>query len=508
MGLNSAHHEKENISIYKYFQYGRICCSLQECYWNQLSGKKYLIPFCRSHDLKREKSEVYVLIMKGVPMIHRECGSNFRLQIISLIVLIFALPVIVFTGCSPQGKETSMVEQLKPVKVTPVTMGLMEKRLSLTGTIEPLEKAEIFSKIPGKVEKVYCREGDRVQAGQLLIQLEDDDQLAAVAQAEAALEMARARLSQAKSGVGIQATKTHTDIQQAQNSLYQAEANYKLVRTDLSRMKGLFRDGAIPRQQLDVAETNEEVSRRALDSARQNLQFARASVGQDRIREEDRHVARAGISQAEAALLTARTQLKYACIVSPVSGVVTYRGVEPGEMISASTMMRAAPLLRVVDTRQFNVEAQVPEKDICMFEEGRSVRVIIDAIKHGDVLGKITTVVPAADRQSRSFKIKVSLPNRSGLLKSGMFARIQAVSYRNSHALMIPREALMEREGKKVLFIVRQNVATMTEVKPGNNDEKNYEILSGVKSGDPVVTAGQTILNDGDKVRVEGGERQ
>lgn len=434
-----------------------------------------------------------------------ECRGNTRPQLITLAVLVSALMVLIMAGCASQAKESETFEQVKPVKVTPVKSDLMEKVLSFTGTIEPVEKAEIFSKIPGKVEEVFCQEGDSVEAGQVLIQIEDDDLMAAVAQAEAALEMARARVSQAKAGEGLQSIKTRTDIQQAQNALNQAEAHHKLAKTDLSRMTSLFSDGAIPHQQLDVAEMNEEVSRKTLDSARETLRLAKASVAQDRIREEDLHVATAGVAQAEAMLLTARTQLGYARIVSPITGVVTYRAVEPGELISSSTMMRAAPLLKVVDNTEVNAEAQVPEKDISHFKEGGSVRVLIDAIKPGKLTGRIHTIVPAADRQSRSFKIKVSLPNQNGSLKSGMFARIQVVSYSNPHALLIIREALQDRDGKKVLFIVRQNVAVMKEVKPGTNDETNYEILSGVKAGDPVVTAGQTILNDGDRVRVEGG---
>jgi HlyD family secretion protein len=435
------------------------------------------------------------------------CRSSFKLWIISLTALISMLTILVFSGCASQGTESQTFEQVKPVKVTPVKADLMEKVLSVTGTIEPVEKAEIFSKIPGKVEGVFCQEGDRVEAGQVLIQIEDDDLIAAVAQTEAALEMARARVSQARAGEGLQSIKTRTDILQAQNALNQAEAHQKLAKTDLSRMRSLFNDGAIPRQQLDVAEMNEEVSRKTLDSARETLRLARASVAQDRIREEELHVAQAGVSQAEAMLLTARTQLSYARIASPITGVVTNRGVEPGELISSSSMMRAAPLLKVVDNSEVNAEVQVPEKDISHFKKGGNVRVLIDAIKPGNLTGRIHTVVPAADRQSRSFKIKVSLPNHNGLLKSGMFARVQVVSYQNFHALVTPRESVMEREGKQVLFVVNEDKALMKEVKLGTNDDKNYEILSGVKMGDPVVTAGQTILNDGDKVRVEGGHR-
>ncbi|MDQ7823691.1 MAG: efflux RND transporter periplasmic adaptor subunit [Candidatus Eremiobacteraeota bacterium] len=418
------------------------------------------------------------------------------------------IPFLIFSlaGCPGREKAEQPAPPVKPVKVIAVREGILEKVLSFTGTIEPVEKAEIYSKIPGKVEQVSCREGDRVEAGEILIRLEDADLRATVAQAEAGLRMAQARLSQARAGISLQATKTRTDINNANHALNQAEANYDLAKTDLGRTNDLYNDSAIAHQQLDVAENREKVSRKALESARENVKLAEASVARDRIHEEDVRVALAGVSQAEAALRIARTQLSYARITSPITGIVTSRGVEPGELVTGSTMSRMAPLLKIIDNREVLVDTKIPQKDISIFQTGRMVGVAVDGIKGREYRGKVTAILPAADQLDRSFRIKISIPNPGTMLKSGMFARVHVTTYRKAHALLVPRESLQERGQKKVLFIVSQDKAEMREVKPGANDEARLEILSGLREGEKVVTAGQTILNDGDMVRVEKGE--
>ena len=429
-------------------------------------------------------------------------------KIVTILSLIVVLAVLLPAGCTHGDKKAETAAPPKPVAVTPVQCSLLENVISFTGTVEPVEKAEIFSKIPGKVETVYCREGDTVKAGETLIQLEDADLKAAVSQAQAALRMAEARLSQAHSGMTLQNTQSETGIQQAKNAVAQAEVKHRLDVLNLDRMKTLYKNGVIPRQSLDVGQTEEEVSSKALDSARENLKLAKASTAQNSIRKDDMKVARAGIAQAEAALLVAQTQLGYTRITSPVSGVVAFRGVEPGELVAATSMLRAAPLLRVVNNRSVYIEVMVPEKDVHLFGEGRNVRVTVDAAGAMQCQGRVTAILPAADPQNRSFKVKISVDNTGGHLKSGMFARLQGVSYRNPRALLVPREAVLEREGKKVVFVVDGNRVVMREVKTGRNNEKNCEITAGVKSGEQIVTAGQTLLNDGDAVRVEGGAGQ
>lgn len=169
-------------------------------------------------------------------------------KIVTILSLIVVLAVLLPAGCTHGDKKAETAAPPKPVAVTPVQCSLLENVISFTGTVEPVEKAEIFSKIPGKVETVYCREGDTVKAGETLIQLEDADLKAAVSQAQAALRMAEARLSQAHSGMTLQNTQSETGIQQAKNAVAQAEVKHRLDVLNLDRMKTLYKNGVIPRQ--------------------------------------------------------------------------------------------------------------------------------------------------------------------------------------------------------------------------------------------------------------------
>ena len=161
--------------------------------------------------------------------------------------------------------------------------------------------------------------------------------------------------------------------------------------------------------------------------------------------------------------------------------------------------------MEIVDNRSIDAEFQAAEKDLSYLKEGRAVNVQVDALKDGNFKGVITRVIPAVDNQSRSFKVKVAMPNQGEQLKSGMFAQISLITYENPQALLVPREAVLKRDGKTVVFVMNNGRAEMKEVKTGVYDNKNYEIVSGLAAGEILIIEGQHVLNDGDAVRVEKG---
>ena len=422
-------------------------------------------------------------------------------KIAALIAIILALSL--FSACNQAKKNGN--DAAKPVEVGKVASGLMESSISYTGSIRAVHEAKVFSKVAGKVEQIYFEEGDAVTKGDLLIKLEDRDLIAQVNQAKASLEMAEAHLNQARAGRDLQSVTTATQIQQANNLAIQAQAGWELAEKDMQRMKNLFTKGAISRQTLDQAEMQEKVARKQLDSAREGLTLAQAQVAQNNIRKEDIEVAKAGVNQALAALQLAETQLSYTEIRSPLDGVVISKTVKVGELVPASVMGGGAPLIEIVDNRNIQVEFQAAEKDVSYLKAGREVKVLVDALKNGNFNGVIEKVIPAIDNQTRSFKVKVAVLNPEGLLKSGMFVQISLITYKNPDAVLVPRESILKRSGKTVVFVVENNRAKMKEVKTGVYDDKNYEIISGLSQGESLVLEGQHVLNEGDEVRIEKG---
>lgn len=416
------------------------------------------------------------------------------------IILVAVLSIFLLSACNNTKKNSDDAQ--KPVVVQKVTQGTMKSSIDYTGNLSAIHDAKVFAKVAGKVEAIYFDEGDRVRKGDLLIKLEDRDLVAQVNQAKAALEMALARLNQAKAGRDLQSVSTSTQIQQARNAQIQAQATWELADKDMQRMKNLFIKGAISRQTLDQAEMQEKVARKQLDSAQEGLKLAQAQVAQNNIRREDIEVAKAGVAQAQAALQQAQTQWGYTELRSPLDGVVVGKGIKVGELVM---MGGGTPLMEIVDNRSIDAEFQAAEKDLSYLKEGRAVNVQVDALKDGNFKGVITRVIPAVDNQSRSFKVKVAMPNQGEQLKSGMFAQISLITYENPQALLVPREAVLKRDGKTVVFVMNNGRAEMKEVKTGVYDNKNYEIVSGLAAGEILIIEGQHVLNDGDDVRVEKG---
>jgi len=296
------------------------------------------------------------------------------------------------------------------------------------------------------VASVPVEMGDRVKAGQLLVQLDTTDIALQVQQAEAALEVALA----------------------GQRS---ARAALENARANLARTEELFRQGV--------------ASQRDLDNAR--LAFDQASAG----------VADAQVKQAEAALASARQQLANSSITSPIAGWVSSRRIDPGEMASPTN-----PLLTIVDISSVFAECNVPESEVGRLKLGQKVPVKIPAVQAEPLEGELVNLAPAADQQSKAFAARIKLANPDGQIKPGMFAEVELSTLTRENVLVIPKEALVEKSGQLVVLTVKEGRAVETPVRTGISDGLQVEILEGLNAGDQVIVAGQNIVQNNARVEI------
>lgn len=249
-----------------------------------------------------------------------------------------------------------------------------------TGTVEAVQVSLGF-KVAGKVAGVPVSEGDRVQPGQVIAELEAQDLDVAVRSATAALESARAALGQAR-------------------------ANREKGARDFARMRELSREGAATQQQFDAA-------------------FAAAAVGRAQV-----DAAEAQVHQAESALAQARLTRSYAVIYSPQSGQVTEKIHHPGEMVTVGM-----PVVTIADLDTLKVHAAVDETRIGAVRPGDPVTVRVYTFDKRTFPGTVTDVSPAGDfatrkdwgaqrRDIRTFDVTARIPNTEGLLKDGMTADV------------------------------------------------------------------------------------
>jgi membrane fusion protein (multidrug efflux system) len=191
-------------------------------------------------------------------------------------------------------------------------------------------------------------------------------------------------------------------------------------------------------------------------------------------------------------------ELSYTNIVAPISGVVAQRMVKPGNLISLN-----APVFRIVDNSRLEAVLNVPEREMAVIKQGMPLRMLVDAIPGKVFEGKVDRVSPVVDSGTGTFRVVCAFAGND-TLRPGMFGRIEVVYDQRNNVLTMPRTALLEDEGESAVYVARGNKAARVPVKIGYTTGEFAEILSGLKEGDRVITAGKVAVRDGTEIQILG----
>jgi len=327
-----------------------------------------------------------------------------------------------------------------------------------SGTVRGRNTATLTSKTTGYVRAVRVHPGDRVIAGQRLVELEANDVRASVARARAGLD---------------QSTEARAA---ADSALEAARVAAKIAKSTYDRAVVLLEDNAIPQQQLDEAEAS-----------------WRGAVAQEKMAESRVRSVASGIDEAKAALGEAQATLGYADIVAPFGGRVLERRVDPGTLASPGT-----PLLVVSDEEGLRVEAAVEESYVDLVAIGGDATVEIETLPAA-LVGKVGEVVPTVDVASRAFLVKVDLPADAGPLRPGTFARV-SFPVGTKPRLVAPTTALTSFGALDRVFVVDGGHAHLRMITRGEPQGPWTEVLSGLSPGETLVAAPPAELRDGTPV--------
>jgi len=420
------------------------------------------------------------------------------------ILLALLLAGAMTAGCTRfatrKGAPTKGERAGVPVAAVPARLETMVERVVVTGTIRAQRQADVSAQIAARVLGVTVREGDAVAEGQILVTLDRSETESQTRQARAGVEAARARLEAARRQLEIMELGARSEeLAIARSRLDQAESALRTAAADLARLQGLFQRGAVSRQQLDGAQMAYDTALTNRDSAKQSLELLQKGPRQEAIEAARKEVeaAAAGLDQAQAGLAQAQERLSYTVIRSPLAGVVCERNVDPGNIV-----MPGPSLLRVADPSSVYFEARVPERAGLQVRQGQPVEVTVQGDGTYSVQGKVERLVPVADPASRDFLVRVSLTDDSRVSRPGMFARGAVIVQQRPNTVVVPKDAVVEREGKPFLFVVEAGKARQRPITVGLSDRANAEIRSGLRPGESVVTVGAEGLKDGDPVQI------
>lgn len=403
-----------------------------------------------------------------------------------VVVLVVVAAILLSRGGKEPVKEAAgPAPRSVAVSVEEVESQTLTRLLQVRGQVRPVREVNVVPKISGIVCRLGADVGQRVAAGDVLLELEGDELRAQVRQAEAALTAARAGLEKLLAGPRPE------ELAQIQSAVNQAETNFRKAQANLERMEELHRQGIITEDQWEGAVTAYEVAEAQLNSAKQQLALASGDP-----RQEDLDAVRAQVQQAEANLELAKLRLGYTTITSPMDGVVAFRYAENGGTVGVGT-----PVFTIVDMDRVIVNAQVTESHANRFRPGEKVDVRVDALGGQVFPGHITAISPMAD-QSRSFPTRIEVANPDHLLKPGMAAEVIFVTDSREAEMAIPARAVLTSGNTPKVFVVEEGVARERVVVLGLEAGDLVEVLEGLTVGEQVVVRGQNYLEDGTVVNI------
>lgn len=376
------------------------------------------------------------------------------------VIIVFALAVFRLGAYYQQRKPadelanpTGSKKQEASVGVTvraskPETRDMYET-VRATGTLEPIYKVDVYSKVPGDILEVLVEEGAHVEKGQTLTNIDDKE--------------------------------LSLNVQQADVNYKQAQTNLKNIKATYERSKSLYKDELISAQQYEQIEAQYRLALGQVKSAKVMLQ-------------------QAGLSHS------------YARIAAPMSGVVTFRDCENNKRISQANRIFEVSNLDVLRIKIRITENEIPAVRAAERPVKLEIEALKNSEAPKEYEGKITLISPVVDSSSGTSEVRVEVQNTDGSLTSGMFTRVVIETKLHEQTNVIPKQALLGEEGAYYVFIVKKDAnnklkAHRVDITTGLADDNFIEITGGeITDTDDVVIEGQNLLNEGDAVVLASAE--
>lgn len=374
------------------------------------------------------------------------------------------------------------------VEAAPARIGELVIRLSVTGITKALQEITVSPKVGGEIVQLPIEEGQFVHKGALLMKLDDREYRLALAET-------RDRLlgAQVEYGMLLQDERGSKSEKRGAKSGERERNSEKGI---VNRKSGITDPQSGFLDSLRQKFIRGELTEKAYLQAKLDYETGQVLAGKRRD-ELMRH--QSGLTAAAVALQRAELNLSYTEIRAPFSGHVADVQVEEGQQVAAGN-----ECFKLVDLSQIEVELQVLESEIGLAQEGRKAEVTFPAYPGETFRGRVVSINPMIDEESKTAKVTVRLDNPERRILPGMFAYAKLEAQIFKDRFLVPKEALLIRDQRKLVFVVRDGLAKWCYVETGLENEGFVEILDstfGLKPGEMVITSGHYTLVHDAKVR-------
>lgn len=371
------------------------------------------------------------------------------------------------------------------VDVAAVTRSSIQQRLVASGRVRVVTRVQLTAQTGGQVTQVAAREGQSIQPGDLLAQIDDREARTAVAEARAAVAQARSRVEQVREVSGVV----------ARERLRAAEANLSRAESELARIEALANAGAIAARDVEEA-------RRALQVARAERSAALAQQQGAGDQGADVRVAESALRESEARLAAAEVRLAQTRVVAAEAAVVLRRLVERGDVVRAGDT-----LFELAGESETEIVIEPDERNLAWLRVGQTGTASADAYPEQTFDAEIRYIAPAVDRQRGSIEVRLRVPDPPATLRPDMTVSVDLTVASKENALTVSTDAIRDRAtAAPWVFVVDAGRAVRRDVTLGITGEGESEITSGLSEGDAVVLPAAQVLESGQRVRVREGQ--
>ncbi|OPJ59662.1 efflux RND transporter periplasmic adaptor subunit [Clostridium chromiireducens] len=400
--------------------------------------------------------------------------------------VVLAVVVAIVISILAKNKPAEIVQEVKNVKTQKITTGTISTNVEYASNLKPAKQVVVSPKAGGRVTTVDVKVGDKVSVGQTLFTLDTIDYAAQLEQAEAGVSAASANLERTSDSGFMQ------QLLQAEQLVGKLQIQYNTVKDSYDRTQTLYSAEAVSKKELDDAKAQFDAITIDLKNAQDSLELLKSKSGPQATK-----AAAAALEQAHAGVSAVQNQINNATITAPIAGVVSEKAVEVGELASAQSGS-----VTVIDSSSLEAEINIPDKMLEKIQVGQSVQVDINALPDAKIVGVIENISPNTSSKNNFYVVKVKIDNSNDEIKAGMFAKISLPAEKKDNILMVPNETIKMENGVNYLYTVNSGQVKKIAVEIGISNEKFTEVTGKVEEGIDVITEGQNLLSDGEKVNL------
>ena len=426
--------------------------------------------------------------------IHRDdddaSSSRRGLRVVLLGTVLALVAAALLVGYRMYGAATMPEVEVARATVESGSAGL--EILTATGYIVADRKAAVSPKISGRLEFLGVDTGSRVKPGQIIARLEHRDLDAQLSDVKSSLANYQSARVQAEA-----------ELEQARASLAQAQANMQKSRLELARQTRLVENGVTSRADSDNAVAQARVDEQQVRSAEAQIRAIQAKIESSAQQ----------VHSAEARIRLVEAQLEYTSIRSPFEGLVISKDAEVGETVAPAIFGGSSTrgsVVTIVDPNSLEVEADINESSIGKITPGLTAEVTLDALPNEKLAAEVRKIIPTADRQKATVKVKVRFLTVDPRILPDMNAKVTFIQKPEQGAkteasrVTVPKSAVQQRDGKSIVYVFNDGRAVSQAVTVGSELGDRVEIKQGLAGGETLIIHPEN-LTDGSRVKVKSG---